>query len=118
MLLALRHRAFALVALLFLLSASAVDLCRHGLGGAPAEAGVPPTASAFACGDCGDCCESGAGGEADHCHACLCACHSVGVLAAAGGLASNLSAAPIAATPAPQRAAGFHAALERPPLAS
>lgn len=115
MLNAFRRRSFALAALLFLLAAVGIDLCRHGGELAPA-AEAKATATALACDDCGDCCTEGAADS--HCHACLCACHSVGVLTAAISPTVQLIAAPLATLPAPQRAAGFRAALERPPLAS
>lgn len=117
MLKALRRRSFALAALLILLSAASVDLCRHG--GEVARTVAPAAAQctlSIACDDCGDCCPEG---DADsHCHACLCACHSVGVLAASNAPSAQLSAAPIAVPPAPQQAAGYRRAFERPPLAS
>lgn len=115
MLNALRRRSLALAALLFLLAAAGVDLCRHG-GELAAATESEATATGLACDDCGDCCSEGAADS--HCHACLCACHSAGVLAAATGPASPLIAAPLAALPTPPQAAGFRAALERPPLAS
>lgn len=117
MLKALRDRSIVLVALLCLLSAASVDLCRHSPEPTHANA-AEPVAAAFACDDCGDCCDAGSAGEGEHCHACLCACHSVGVLAASNAPSAQLSAAPIAAPPAPQQAAGYRRAFERPPLAS
>ncbi len=116
MLNALRNRPLTLTALLLLLAAVSVDLCRHGIETDGACAAVPAAIS-FACVDCNDCCDAGAG-EGEHCDACVCVCHAVGILAGGSGGLVLPAAAPLAGSLRAQRCAGFHAAFERPPLAS
>jgi hypothetical protein len=110
---ALRSRLLALAVLLPLLAAVSVDLC---VVGAPLMSAAQ-TAFAAACADCGDCCDAGTCEDA-HCHACLCACHAVGVLIAAGPGMDLPSAAPLAGGAPALCPAGFHADFERPPLVS
>lgn len=112
----LRNRPLTLTALLLLLAAVSVDLCRHGIETDGACAAVPAVIS-FACVDCSDCCDAGAG-EGEHCDACVCVCHAVGILAAASGQTVLPAMAPIAQPGTPRHAAGFRADVERPPLAS
>jgi hypothetical protein len=117
MLNALRNRPLTLTALLLLLAAVSVDLCRHGIEIDGASAAVPATTS-FACVDCNDCCDAGSGNEGTHCHVCLCACHALGILDGGSGGLVLPAAAPLAGSFRAQRLAGFHAAFERPPLTS
>jgi hypothetical protein len=116
MLNALRSRPLTLTALLLLLAAVSVDLCGHGLEIDGASAAVPATTS-FACVDCSDCGDAGTG-EGEHCDACVCVCHAVGILTAASGQTILPAMAPIAQPGTPRHAAGFRADVERPPLAS
>jgi hypothetical protein len=109
----LRRRSLALAALLFLLGMVSAELCLHG-----GHVDSPPfrgATVALACADCTDC--DGSAGEAEHGgHACLCACHTVGVIA---GLGAPVDAAhPGAIVPLADGAlpAGHRSPLERPPL--
>ncbi len=108
----LRSRPLALAALLLLLAAVSVDLCRHGVeipSGAAARAVVSG-------GDCGEGCDPAAGSDDEsHCHACLCACHALGVLTPAGGERLASAAGSLVAAPVARHAAGFRSTPEQPP---
>jgi len=112
---ALRSRPLTLTALLLLLVAVSVDLCQHGV---EIEAAAQPAAApAFACADCSDCGDA-ATGEGEHCDACVCVCHAVGILTTASSQTILPATAPIPLPGTPRHAAGFRADFERPPLAS